>query len=439
MRAAPRWDELLAPAAVRILAPISPGGPAPDSAARLDRVLRRAGLTGFLAAATRACQPVTLVVNDPHRGTDTGSVIDAVMRSTAALASPPRFRLLVATGSHRFSAEERGRHEVRILGRWAGRFRARRWHEARDRRSVDAVGPVRLHRWVARGRFSLAIGSLEPHYFAGVTGAHKTLTIGVMALREIEANHALAVTREARPLALQGNPVFEGVAAALRHLERGGRRLLCVNQILSEGRLLGCTAGRPMQALLDGLPMVRRVFRRALQRPADLVVARVAPPLDRSLYQADKGIKNVEAAVRDDGVILLDASCPDGVGPDRFLRLLEEADDHAAAVALVARHGYVLGDHKAVRLRRLTDVRRVRIGIVSPSLPGRVLRALHAVRFTSRAAAARWAIRALRREKGGRSFRALVVEDAGNMALELRERRPRPRRTDRIPGLREVD
>ena len=42
-------------------------------------------------------------------------------------------------------------------------------------------------------------------------------------------------------------------------------------------------------------------------------VAEVEAPLDRDLYQADKGLKNTEFVIRDGGVILLDAGCNSGV------------------------------------------------------------------------------------------------------------------------------
>jgi len=279
---------------------------------------------------------------------------------------------------------------------------------------------MRLHRWLVEGRFALGIGSLEPHYFAGVTGAHKTLTIGVMSLRDIEANHAGAMSAAAGPFRLRGNPVFDEIAVQLHRLEGQGLRLFAVNLIPSRGRTARCTAGRPLDALRAGLPELRRVAWHRVSQRVDLVVARVNPPLHRSFYQADKGIKNVEDAVKDGGVILLDAPCPDGVGIDRFLRLLERSPDHAAAVALVRREGYSLGDHKAVRLRRLTDRRRVRIGIVSRDLPEEAVRVLHARRFETRAEAARWATGALGSGRRGVPLKGLLVEDAGNRVITMR-------------------
>jgi nickel-dependent lactate racemase len=223
------------------------------------------------------------------------------------------------------------------------------------------------------------------------------------------------MSTEAKGLVLEGNPVFDQIAELVADLTSGGRSVFAVNQIMAQERLVGCTAGFPLEALKQGLPLVRRIFSHQLTRAADLVIARVSPPLDKSLYQADKGIKNVENAVRDGGVILLDAPCHEGVGIDRFMKLLEKAPDYENALVLVGREGYRLGDHKAVRLRELTDRRRVRIGLYSNYLSEADARTAGLVLHIDRPAAARWASACL----GNGASKAVIVEDAGNTTLTL--------------------
>lgn len=414
-----RWEDLLGDLRPASVGPSVPRDRAGLSDRALDGRLAAADLGAFLRAAAGAGGPLTVVINDPHRAAASRPVLDALMRAAGRLRLAPRWRLLVATGSHTFGAYERRRHEARALGPWAGRFGERAWHEAGGSDLVT-LGRFRLNRRVVEETFTLAIGTLEPHYFAGVTGAHKTLTVGLMSDEDLRRNHEAALSERAAPMLLDGNPVFEGIVEALRLLEADGRRLFAINLVAVGDRIVGCAAGRPMEALREGLPLVRRVFVHPVPRRLDLIVARVAPPLDRSLYQADKGIKNVEGMVRDGGLVILEAPCRDGVGPDRFMRLLERAPDHRRALALVAREGYRLGDHKAVRLRRLTGTRGVRLGIVSAGLPEAAARTLRAERFGDRPAAASWALRVLggRRGRGRRAVKALIVEDAGNVALE---------------------
>jgi lactate racemase len=422
MRDEPCWRQLLGSLDVEVLGPELAEPPA-DAGALVESTLRASGLGRFLRDAAARGSPVTVVVNDPQRHTETRAAIDGLMALGGGGERP--FRLLVATGSHTFAPEERRAHEESVLGPWRARFAEIAWHDARAAPDLATAGPHRFHGFVAKGEFVVGLGSLEPHYFAGCTGAHKTVTIGVMSFEDIEANHRGALAAEAAPMAFVGNPVFEGIASALGHLGSAGVRLFCLNEILARGRLVACTAGPPLAALQEGLPLVRRLFAPTLKAPADLIVARVEAPLDRTFYQADKGIKNVEAAVADGGVILLEAGCQGGVGPDRFVRLLERSGSEAEAQRIIAREGYALGDHKALRLRRLTGGRAVRIGIVSESLPEEAARSAHAVRFDTRSAAASWALESLRRAGSAprhRRRKGLIVEDAGSMALSVTAR-----------------
>jgi nickel-dependent lactate racemase len=270
-----------------------------------------------------------------------------------------------------------------------------------------------LHRWLSEGGHYLACGSMEPHYFAGVTGAHKTLTVGVMGIASLAANHQHAMSSAVAGMRLVGNPVHEGIVAQVVALERSGARLFALNQVIVEGNVVGCTAGHPLAALDSGLPLVRRCFSRCVERAVDVVIARVGPPLDRDLYQADKGIKNTEAAVRDGGVLLVEAACERGVGLDQFVDLLRAAATHADARAVVQARGYQLGDHKAVRLRALTDSRGVRLAVVSRALDPALGPVLAATVLPDREAAARWVAPLL-----PRGARGIVVEDAGNVTLE---------------------
>jgi hypothetical protein len=180
--------------------------------------------------------------------------------------------------------------------------------------------------------------------------------------------------------------------------------------------VVALTAGHPLEALVEGLAVVRGCFSAQIEEEADLVVAQVGPPLDRDFYQADKGIKNTESAVRAGGVLLVEAECRGGVGIDHFVALLRAAPTAAAARDIVESRGYRLGDHKAVRLRCLTDERGVHVGLVSRGVPMDLADVLGIRIFPDRETAAAWA-RAL---LGDDATRAVVVHDAGNVALEVR-------------------
>ncbi len=410
----PSWKRLLPDVTFEQRAP-SAGGRRPLELAQTRAVLEKAGLPEWAESASRL-GPLTLVVNDGHRMTDTRSFLEAALPMIdATLARDVAVRALVAAGTHRSSAEERSAHEERVFGDLRARIDEVVWHDARDEAGLREIGGVRFHRWMAEGRSFLACGSSEPHYFAGVTGAHKTLTVGVMAADSIEANHSLAMRPEATGLALDGNPVHAGIARALDGLSRSGAMMFACNQVLVDGAVVACTAGEPLAALAEALPVVRRCFSASVARPVDLLIARVEPPLDRDLYQADKGIKNTEAAVRDGGVLIVEAACAEGIGIDHFLQTLRLAPTYASAIEHIERRGYRLGDHKAVRLRHLTDRRGVHVAVVTGGLEAELEEPLGMRLFADRAAAAAWAHDRL----GAQCGVAVEVLDAGNITLTV--------------------
>jgi nickel-dependent lactate racemase len=238
--------------------------------------------------------------------------------------------------------------------------------------AIGAAHPWHGHPWLTEPGGLLAIGSVEPHYFAGLTGAHKTVTIGVAAYGDIERNHAGALDPASRPFALRGNPVYDGVAKMVAELE--SRRPVAVVNLAQVGsKLLAAAGGGAIESLFALEQCVRQAFQHRINQPADAVVAEVTGALARSFYQADKGVKNNEWAVRDGGVLVLEAACPGGVGSDspggqQFFRLLAEAATYEQTLGKIKQRGYVLGDHKAVRLRYLTDQRKVRLFLVCPGI-----------------------------------------------------------------------
>jgi nickel-dependent lactate racemase len=379
--------------------------PAEAPSVALTRIARR------LAIELDGASRTVVVLNDESRETNPDLVATVVR---AARGASKAVSILFARGSHALLPRE-------TLDACSDAAFARLGPEEKGGLTIahhDARAPgvpfqgVELDRLVVEADKVLALGSVEPHYFAGWTGAHKTATIGVMGLAGIEANHAHALEPGSRTLALEGNPVFDGIA---RVAEALGDRLVCVNETKVEGRLLAWGVGKWRPALEAVLPAARLAFVRDVSGPVDLLVASVEGALARSLYQAEKGIKNSEDCVAAGGSVVLHARCGDGIGPSRFLELLAAARSHAGVLEHVRANGYRLGDHKAVKLRAL-EARGVAIHLACPELASspdaaRVRGAGLALHGSLEAALEA----AIEREPR----RALLVEDAGNLVARL--------------------
>ena len=390
-----------------VLRPGAANLPAPNLPRAVDDALR---------SLPNPPRSLTVLVNDAQRHTATGSVLPLLARRVG----PARMRVLLATGSH---AAPPGRARVNfersILGDVTpGELQ---WHDCHAANLVRIASPDdnatdatrwRCHPWLMESGSILAIGSVEPHYFAGWTGAHKTATIGLAAHDDIQANHAHALSPNCRPARLAGNPVAEGILAMLAALE-ATRPIAAINLVQAGPRIIAAAGGTVRSALKAALPSASAAFIRRIDQPADALIAEVAGPLGESFYQADKGIKNNEWAVRDGGCLILAAPCPQGIGQDHFVSLMRRAATHAQAVAAVESAGYRLGDHKAVRLRYLTDPARraVKVYIVSDGI------SLHNANLLGLSKAPTIAAALANADISPSRNKVLQIQDAGNLCV----------------------
>lgn len=342
--------------------------------------------------------PAWAAINDPERATPTGSLL----KTLRALRPDIRWTVAVACGTHRHPQPIRDAHEAahdlhtfcadRIL-----------WHDGQTPQTALPTAPP-LHVPV------LAIGSVEPHWFAGWTGAHKTLTVGLWDRDRIEHNHAHAMSPAADVCRLDSNPVYEGFVSALTPwMAQRTAPLAAANFVFSDNTLHSIhIAPCALTALQDAIPSARSHFVKTIPAPLDRLLARVDGPLGVSLYQAMKAIKNNASALRDGAALILSAPCPHGVGISHFTKLLAAHPTWAAADAFVRTQGYRLGDHKAVRLLYLTDIRHLQLAVVSPGLSAADAALCKMQPFPSEAEALAWAASV------APGPHALTLDDAAN-------------------------
>lgn len=349
-------------------------GPAPitDSLTN-DAVTRQIVDNADLQSFTRAtdADDLLVVVNDPMRATPTHvalRALDNVIETRNDAAA--NYTLLIATGTHHFDTHARTAFERELTNNLSHPPARILWHDA-NAPDLVPIGAAHYHPALAAHAHILAVGSVEPHYFAGLTGPHKTLTIGCMDRAGIERNHAGAMDARAQPVQLDDNPVAEGVAARVRELHDAGKHLLAVGLVAQADTIADIAIGPPLDVVARLRTSAERVFVGNIAAPADVVHLRVEGPLARTLYQADKATKNNAAAVRNGGTMILEADCVDGLGPDAFMNLLRSAKTYRDVLAAVSERGYSLGDHKAVRLRHLMDPSEgnVRLLLVAKHLP----------------------------------------------------------------------
>jgi nickel-dependent lactate racemase len=251
-------------------------------------------------------------------------------------------------------------------------------HDPADcvRLGITSFGtPVEILSPLVEADVRICLGNLELHYFAGYSGGAKAVLPGCASRATINANHSLMVRPEARAGRLAANPVRAD-------LEEGAAMLgidFILNVVVDgvSHRIVGAVAGEVTAAHRRGCELVTERGIVEIKHTADVVLASAGGyPKDVNLYQAQKALDNAAYALRDGGVLILAAECPEGLGNATF----EEWLSGASPDELLSRiqQQFVLGGHKAAAVAAV--LRRAEVYLMS-ALPDDLVRRCGMVPF----------------------------------------------------------
>jgi nickel-dependent lactate racemase len=239
--------------------------------------------------------------------------------------------------------------------------------------TTSAGTPVEIYRPVVEADVRVCLSNLELHYFAGYSGGAKAILPGCASRATLNANHAMMVRPEASAGRLAGNPVRadleEGVAMLgvdfILNVVVGGARPE------ARHRIIGAVAGDVTAAHRRGCDMVAERGIVPIDRRADIVLVSAGGyPKDVNLYQAQKALDNAAYAVRDGGVLILVAECPEGLGNRTFedwMTAMSSPDELLERI----QQEFVLGGHKAAAVAAV--LKRASVHLVS-ALPAELVR-----------------------------------------------------------------
>jgi lactate racemase len=348
------------------------------------------------------------VVNDAYRHTPTPLVLDWLEQLVPGVTNGADF--IVATGSHEPPTEPQlhsifGHHLARIQQRVS-------WHVATAAGSMQSIGRDALRQEVFLNRAALdhdavvVVGSVEPHYFAGFTGGRKSIFPGLIDLATIERNHNLANSLEAMPLRLKGNPVHEHLKSLMPLIDL--KNIFSIQLVAdSEGRIGAVFCGPIEEGFDRAVEYAKTLYAHEVSAAYDVVLCEILSPLDKNLYQAQKGLENCQPAVADGGAAIVVSPCEEGVGSKFFFeqaaswnREKNEPEDGVLR----------FGSHKLGRVNLMT--RRIEVRVYS-TLPAETVRRVFYEPIAD--------IQEFLNEKiqGKVAFRLAVVHDAGHTVLKL--------------------
>ncbi len=293
---------------------------------------------------------VLVIVNDATRPTPTKKVLEVIFEDLSKV----NYNFIIATGAHRGPSEE---EYIQIFGQYYEKIKNNIIvHDARKDEDQVLIGTSSngTEMWVNKAGVEadkfIIISSVEPHYFAGYTGGRKSFLPGIAGYKTIEQNHKLALVPEAKALALDGNPVHEDMADAIKTVKQ---EIFSIMTVLDKNHKVYATcSGHINDSFYAAIDKANEVFAAKLPEKADIVVSVVKFPQDIDLYQAQKGIDNAKLALKEDGIMILVAKCRCGIGGKAFADLLGSCDTPKAALDKIEQ-GYVLGYHKAAKMAEI--------------------------------------------------------------------------------------
>lgn len=207
--------------------------------------------------------------------------------------------------------------------------------------------PVDIYRPVVEADRRICLGNIEYHYFAGYSGGAKAIMPGVSTRKAIQRNHSKMVMKNAVAGELNENPVRQDIDEVAEFVPID----FIVNVVLDERKnIIKAVAGHYIEAHREGCRFLDRIYKIEIPHKADIVL--ISPggyPKDINLYQAQKALDNAKHAAREGGIIILVASCKEGLGEQVFEKWMLDAKTPDEMVYKIQRN-FELGGHKAAAI-----------------------------------------------------------------------------------------
>ena len=280
--------------------------------------------TPRLRELARGRQKVVLVTSDHTRAVPSKLTLPILLEEIRAGNPDADITILIATGLHRPTTEEEQRRMFGDAIVDQEKIVVNKAFEDEDFERVCEL-PSGAELWVNKLALHCDLlvteGFIEPHFFAGFSGGRKSILPGICNAVTVKENHSYKAI--ASPYAATGvlehNPIHEDMVFAARAVNVQFIMNVALN---AEKKVIAAFAGDLEQAHLKGVEFVRGLAQCPSVTGDIVVTSNGGYPLDQNLYQSPKAVATAEACCRDGGVIIMCASCCDGMGGTHFEKLI---------------------------------------------------------------------------------------------------------------------
>jgi nickel-dependent lactate racemase len=296
---------------------------------------------------------VVIVSEDQTRPAPVGEVALPLINELNALGvADGSIEVIIGRGTHRaITQEELG---LKLGSEVLDRVRVS-VHDPDDSANLVRLGttsrgtPCWANRKVVEAGFTVGVGTINPHYFAGYGGGPKMVLPGISGRDTVRYNHVLMREPGTTQGITEGNPVWEDMLEAAR-LVGLDMKIDCL--LNAETKIYKVFVGEVEAEQKEAIAALKAVYGAPVPKLADVTITS-AYPLETDLIQSGKSILLADDITKDGGTVILISACPDGAGPMMYETLRERPDSDEVVEWIAASKASTTGGPMASRLRRL--------------------------------------------------------------------------------------
>ena len=267
---------------------------------------------------------VVIVTSDHTRAVPSKLTLPILLKEIREGNPDADVTILIATGLHRPTTEAEQR---RMFGDEIVDHEKIAINKAFEKDDFDFVCPLPsgAELWVNRIALNCDLliteGFIEPHFFAGFSGGRKSILPGICNAATVNENHSYKAISSPYSTTgvLEHNPIHEDMIYAARKVNVQFILNVALN---GEKKVVAAFAGDLEQAHATGVKFVRELAQCPSITGDIVITSNGGYPLDQNLYQSPKAVATAEACCKDGGVIIMCASCFDGMGGTNFEKLI---------------------------------------------------------------------------------------------------------------------
>ncbi|NLJ41027.1 MAG: nickel-dependent lactate racemase [Clostridiales bacterium] len=280
--------------------------------------------TPRLSELAKGKKKILLVTSDHTRAVPSKITLPILLTEIRRGNPDADITILIATGLHRPTTEEEQRQ---MFGDFIVDNEKIAVNDAFKKEDFVHVcvlpsgADFYVNRLAAECDLLIAEGFIEPHFFAGFSGGRKSILPGICSEETVNENHSYKAISSPYAVGgvLENNPIHGDMVYGARKMN-----LQFILNVALDGdkKIIAAFSGDMEEAHQVGCKFIQDLSQCPATEGDIVITSNGGYPLDQNLYQSPKAISTAEACAGDDGVIIMVASCIDGMGGTHFERLI---------------------------------------------------------------------------------------------------------------------